>query len=189
MATSISICYLVFSIVDLLLLFLFYEIVLYTLKDFLNVNRVIALLWGIALVVLGILAIIIEIPLAKRNSESVWKVMSTNQKNFFSNEVGELRKTRALNSMYIGVFTIVIGALFIGISVTLFKLDRDLKQSIVFPSRSSLPVIEPHEKVFFKGMSTVTREEHDKHHIVLKQHLPVKQVKPAEKSAPIETDY
>lgn len=78
-AKSVSICYLVFTIIDILLLFLFYEIVLYTMKDFLNVNRYLALAWGILMIVLGILVIVIEIPLAKKNSEQVWKRMSTNE--------------------------------------------------------------------------------------------------------------
>jgi hypothetical protein len=154
----------VFSIVDLILLFLFYEIVLYTLKDFLNVNRVISLGWGIIMVVLGILVIVIEIPMTKSNSENVWKAMSVNQKNFFENNVDVLARTRGLNSMYIGIFTVVIGAFFIGISVFLFRMDRDLKQSIVFPSRSTLPVIEGHERLFFKEMSQITKPEHDVHH-------------------------
>jgi len=68
-AKSVSICYLVFSLFELLLLLMFYEIVLYTLKGFLKVNRIIAFAWGIAMIVLGILVIVIEIPLAKRNSQ------------------------------------------------------------------------------------------------------------------------
>lgn len=184
-----SICYLVFSIVDLLLLFLFYEIVHYTLKDFLNVNRVIALAWGIAMIILGVLVIVIEIPLTRRNSENVWKAMSKNEKNFFSDDVGTLSTTRALNSMYIGVFTIAIGACFVGISVTLFKLDRDLKQSIVFPSRSTLPVIEASEQVVFKEMSTVTIVDHDYHHKILKPHVPKKSEPVVEKKLRGETDY
>lgn len=68
-----------FTIIDILLLFLFYEIVLYTMKDFLNVNRYLASAWGILMIVFGILVIVIEIPLAKKDSEQVWKRMSTNE--------------------------------------------------------------------------------------------------------------
>jgi hypothetical protein len=131
---AVSICYLVFSIVDLLLLFLLYEIVLYTMKDFLNVNRYISLFWGIAMIALGILVIIIEIPLAKRTSTKVWQAMSNYQREYFDNDLGKLTRTRGLNSMYIGVFTVVIGACFATISPILFLLDRDLKQAIVWPT-------------------------------------------------------
>ena len=173
-AKSVSICYLVFSIVDILLLFLFYEIALYTMKDFLNVNRYIAFVWGIAMVVLGILVIVIEIPLAKRDSANIWRAMSTNQRAFFANNIGKLAKTRGLNSMYVGIFTIVIGALFIAISATLFLLDRDLKQRIEWPTSSRLPIAEKHEQCLFKGMSEVTAAEFDLHHIKLRPYLPVK---------------
>ena len=130
MSKFVSICYLIFSIVDIILLFFFYEIVLYTMKDFLNVNRWISTIWGIAMVACGILVIIIEIPLAKRTSTNVWQAMSTNQRKFFENDVGKLTRMRGLNAMYVGIFTVVIGALFLIIGVILFLLDRDLKQSI-----------------------------------------------------------
>lgn len=48
------------------MLFLFYEIALYTIKDFINVNRYVAIVWGVSMIVLGVLVIVIEIPLAKR---------------------------------------------------------------------------------------------------------------------------
>lgn len=149
-AKSVSICYLVFTIIDILLLFLFYEIVLYTMKDFLNVNRYLAMAWGILMIVLGILVIVIEIPLAKKNSEQVWKRMSTNEQAFFSNDKEKLRKQRSLNSMYVGVFTLVKGVLFLGVSLGLFLLDRDLKQRMVWKTTSRLPEIEKHEQVVFK---------------------------------------
>ena len=167
MSKFVSICYLIFSIVDIILLFFFYEIVLYTMKDFLNVNRWISTIWGIAMVACGILVIIIEIPLAKRTSTNVWQAMSTNQRKFFENDVGKLTRMRGLNAMYVGIFTVVIGALFLIIGVILFLLDRDLKQSMVRPTKSTLPVIEPSiERVAFKGFD-VTPAEHDMHHMII----------------------
>lgn len=157
----------VFSIVDILLLFLFYEIVLYTMKDFLNVNRWISTIWGIAMVACGVLVIIIEIPLAKRTSKNVWQAMSTNQRKFFGNDVSNLTRMRGLNAMYVGIFTIVIGALFLIIGTFLFLLDRDLKQSMVRPTKSTLPVIEPSiEKVIFRGFD-LTQPEHDMHYMII----------------------
>jgi cytochrome c biogenesis protein CcdA len=140
----------VFTIIDILLLFLFYEIVLYTMKDFLNVNRYLSMAWGILMILLGILVIVIEIPLAKKDSEQVWKRMSTNEQAFFTNDKEKLRKQRSLNSMYVGVFTIVKGVLFLGVSLGLFLLDRDLKQRMVWKTTSRLPEIESHEQVVFK---------------------------------------
>lgn len=71
--------------------------------------------------------------------------MSNNQRAFFANDIMKLARTRGLNSMYVGVFTIIIGALFLGISGLFFLLDRDLKQRIVLPTSSRLPVAEKHE--------------------------------------------
>ena len=106
--------------------------------------------WGILMIVLGILVIVIEIPLAKKDSEQVWKRMSTNEQAFFTNDKEKLRKQRSLNSMYVGVFTIVKGVLFLGVSLGLFLLDRDLKQRMVWKTTSRLPEIESHEQVVFK---------------------------------------
>jgi hypothetical protein len=79
--------------------------------------------------------------------------------------------------MYVGVFTIVIGALFLGISGLLFLLDRDLKQRIEWPTSSRLPVAEKHEKCHFKDISEVTSAENDLHHRNLLDYLPAKKVK------------
>lgn len=186
-AKSVSICYLVFSIAELLLLLMFYEIVLYTLKGFLKVNRFIAFAWGIAMIVLGILVITIEIPLAKRNAESIWKAMSTNQRDYFENDSGKLAKTRGLNSMYIGIFTIVKGCLFLGVGACLFLLDRDLEQRLEWPITATLPAIEKHEQFHFIGMSDITTADHDQHHLNLKEFYPVKEVTKNDKGAELST--
>ena len=116
------------------------------------------------MITLGILVIIIEIPLAKKESNKVWKAMSTNQRDFFKNDIKTLTKKRGLTAMYVGIFTIVIGTLFIGVSMGLFLLDRDLQQKMIMKPSSRLPYIEKSEQVVFKGMSEIIDAERDAHH-------------------------
>jgi hypothetical protein len=76
--------------------------------------------------------------------------------------------------MYVGVFTIVKGVFFLGVSLGLFLLDRDLKQKMVWKTTSRLPEIEKHEQVVFK-QNTLIQPEFDLHNLHLR-----KQTKPSQ---------
>jgi uncharacterized protein YhhL (DUF1145 family) len=155
LARTVSIGYFLQSILSLLLLFFYFEIVSYTMKEFLNVSRFVSMVYGVLLIVLGILVIVFEVPLAKRNSESIWDRLSENQKNFFDDKSTQLRNARVRNSFYVASFAIVIGVFFLIVGVGMFLLNRDLQQKHVRGTSSRLPDIEMHECVVFEGFTTL----------------------------------
>jgi len=95
---------------------------------------------------------------------------------------------RGLNSMYIGIFTIVKGCCFLGVGACLFLLDRDLGQRLEWPITATLPVIEKHEQHHFKGISDITRKEVDQHDFMLKKYYTKKEEVKVEKKE-IELSY
>lgn len=73
------------------LLYCQYEIVHFGYRPLLAWQRVVAILYGIALIVLGAILLGKEMGNIGLTCDAVWATMSSNQRAFFSNQVTNLR--------------------------------------------------------------------------------------------------
>ena len=89
-ATSVSITFFAFSIFDILLLAFFYEIVAYGMATAIKWMRIISIVYGLTIVILAVLSIALESKDMDTIGEEVWAALSTNQKEFFDNDVSKL---------------------------------------------------------------------------------------------------
>ena len=86
-AESISITFFTLTIFNVLLLGCFYEIVAYGMASCSKCNRIFAIIYGVILVVLAILAIVLESEDMDDIAGKVWAGLSSNQKGYFENKV------------------------------------------------------------------------------------------------------
>ena len=73
------------TIFNVLLLGCFYEIVAYGMASCIKCNRIFAIIYGVVLVVLAILAIVLEGEEMDNIGDTVWSGLSSNQKQYFDN--------------------------------------------------------------------------------------------------------
>ena len=85
-------------------------------------NRIFAIIYGVILVVLAILAIVLESEDMDNIAGKVWAGLSSNQKVYFDGQVDKLKDERNDNNLFVGIFAIVIGLCFIIIGGLMFKL-------------------------------------------------------------------
>jgi hypothetical protein len=109
----------------------------------------IALLYGIALVILGSILLGVELGGISDTCNKLWITMSTNQKAYFSNNVDNLISERSKNVSMCGSFALIIGACMIASGVTQHLLYRESEVKWKPPSTSRLPPTDFHEKVEF----------------------------------------
>lgn len=123
-AESISITFFTLTIFNVLVLIYFYEIVSYGISSAIWCFRLVAILYGLVIIALAICAIVLEDQEMDSIGNQVWARLSTNQKDFFSNDVGKLKEERRENNLFVGLFSIVIGICFIIIGALMYKLDK-----------------------------------------------------------------
>ena len=90
-AESISITFFTLTLFNLLVLIFFYEIVAYGMATVIRWLRIISILYGITVIVLGILAIVLEDKDMDSITAKVWAALSTNEKDYFNNEIKKLQ--------------------------------------------------------------------------------------------------
>ena len=78
------------TIFNLLALFFFRQIVAYGMASMIKWMRIIGIIYGLTVIVLGILCIVLEGANSEEIGNSVWAALSTNQKDFFENDVANL---------------------------------------------------------------------------------------------------
>jgi hypothetical protein len=84
----------VLSLLSLLGLYGLYESVSYGLKSIIYWTRIVTLIYGIVLIVLGLLIFIIELGQLEASVQSRWAAMSQYQKEFFDVDISKLEATR-----------------------------------------------------------------------------------------------
>ena len=123
-AESISITFFVLTIFNVLVLIYFYEIVSYGMSSAIWCFRLISILYGLVIIVLASCAIALEEQDMDAIADKVWAALSTNQKDFFDNDVGNLKAVRSENNLFVGFFSIAIGLCFIVIGALMYKLNQ-----------------------------------------------------------------
>ena len=126
MSTASSVTYFVMSIVSLFFLYGCHEAASYMLLKY---TPFIILLYGVTILTLGIVCMAIDVGGANQAAQDIWKTMSMNQKDFFKNDVLQLQAARETNTLYAGIFGIVIGSLIFVQGILSFVL-RAAKSSI-----------------------------------------------------------
>ena len=94
-AESISITFFALTIFNVLILIYFYEIVSYGISSAIWCFRLVAILYGLVIIALAICAIVLEDQEMDSIGDQVWARLSTNQKDFFSNDVDTSGKDHA----------------------------------------------------------------------------------------------
>jgi len=92
-ATSIT--YFILSLLTLFFLYMQYEVVNYGYRSGLFCWRIFAPIYGIILLILGIVLIAVDLPKNGEASANKWAVMSNNQKLFFDNNLSSYEKEKA----------------------------------------------------------------------------------------------
>ena len=123
-AASVSMTYFAFTIFNLLLLGLVYEIVAYGMSSAIKWLRVISIMYGVILIILAILEIALEKDDMVAISKLTWMRLSRNEKSFFDNDREQLMDQRNENNLFVGIFSIVIGCCFVLIGIVMFKLHE-----------------------------------------------------------------
>lgn len=82
------------SLLSLIGLYALYETVSYGLKPIIYWTRIITLLYGVILMVLGLLIFIVELSQLAASVEDRWAAMSQYQKEFFNEDITKLENTR-----------------------------------------------------------------------------------------------
>jgi hypothetical protein len=94
LSAPIATTYFVLSILSFIGLGALYETVNYGLKPIMYWTRIITLVYGIILCVLGLLIFIIELSQLKTEVEGRWAAMSQYQKEFFAEDITKLESVR-----------------------------------------------------------------------------------------------
>jgi len=162
----------VLTIFNVLLLFFFYEIVAYGMATMINWNRVISIIYGLVIVILGILCIVLENRDMEVIAQRVWAALSTNQKDYFKNDIGNLKDERRKNNLFVGLFSIAIGLCFVSIGALMFKLHQLQAPSIVKQVTARLPVMSRSECVEFKGSVRNVEKHLDQHYMAIMEFFP-----------------
>ncbi len=91
------------------LLFCQYEIVNYGYRSVLYFWRVISILYGVALLILGAILLGTELGSMDETCAQVWATMSPHQQSYFLNNVQNLSAERSTNVRLCGAFAIIVG--------------------------------------------------------------------------------
>jgi hypothetical protein len=148
-SSGASLTYFILSFVTLGLLYCTYEIVNFGYRSLLMWWRLVSVLYGIALLILGAILLGTELGNMTTTCASVWAKMSQNQKMYFSNVVDNLEAERTKNVSMCGAFAIVVGLSIIVMGVTQHLLYSESAVKWKAPSTSRLPPQDQHEKVNF----------------------------------------
>ena len=83
------------------------------------------MLWGSVGIAGGVVAFL---AMAKQEDEAAekWEIMSSNEKDFFDNDVESLAEERSLNTMLIAIFVSVLGILFIVLGLLMCCLHSEM---------------------------------------------------------------
>lgn len=165
------------TIFNVMLLYLFYEIVAYGMATMIKCNRIFAIVYGFTIIILAVVAFILEEDDMDSIADKVWAALSTNQKEFFDGEVSKLKDTRSDNNLFVLMFSIVIGLCFICIGGLMFKLHALQAPEIVKQVTARIPVMQSHECMEFVNYTRLTKQEDDHHHEQLKGYYPEKNQK------------
>jgi len=95
--------------VTLGLLYCQYEIVTYGYRSVLVWWRLISLLYGLTLVILGAILLGTELGSIDTVCDTVWAKMSANQRAFFDDSIDSLKEERSKNVALCGVFALIVG--------------------------------------------------------------------------------
>lgn len=111
--------------------------------------RVFAAIYGLIILVLGILVLAIDISKSRDKAAASWMTMSNNQKQYFNYDVGQLQRERKKNDALVGAFAIAIGLITIVSAFPLHMLYTEMALKWKPAMSSRLPEFEPHEQVDF----------------------------------------
>ncbi|CDW77782.1 UNKNOWN [Stylonychia lemnae] len=145
-----SIAYFILTFITLFVLYLQYEIVNFGYRNALIFWRFTSPLYGLIIVVLGIVELGVEFSNMDATCATVWKRLSSNQKLYFENSQDNLVSERSRNAAMIGAFALIIGILII---IQGYPLHELFSQSAIKwkpPMISRLPELEQHETVNFE---------------------------------------
>jgi len=112
-------------------------------------QRVIAGLYGVALIVLGAILLGMEMSAMDQTCQGVWAKLSSNQKSYFSNNYDALVQERTKNVSMCGAFAIIVGFFMFASGVTQHMLFSESAVRWKPPQTSRLPQHERHEKMDF----------------------------------------
>jgi len=110
MSNASSITYFVMSIITIFYLYGCHEAASYML---LRYHPFVTFVYGLIILLLGVVAMAIDVGSASSHSAVIWATMSSNQKAFFNNKVNDLQATREQNTFMAGFFFIILGGLII----------------------------------------------------------------------------
>jgi len=171
-AESVSMTFFALTFFNVAMLIFFYEIVSYGMSSAIWCFRLVSILYGLVIIALAICAIVLEDQKMDEIGDQVWAALSSNQKDFFKNSVGNLKAERRENNLFVGLFSIVIGLCFIVIGALMYKLNQLQAPEIVKQVTARLPPMGHNERVDFLGYTYITNELEDSHHISLKPYYP-----------------
>ena len=159
MSPASSITYFVMSLATLAFLFGCHEAASYML---LRYQPLVLLVYGLVILALGIVCMAIDVGGASEAAKEFWKTMSMNQQEFFENDVRNLQAAREQNTLFAGIFGLVVAVLIL-VQAGLVFLLRSAKNEIdtlniewAPPSVVSRNIkrIESHEKCSFPYIKT-----------------------------------
>ena len=136
--------YFALTLFNILLLIFYHQITSYNIASLIKWNRIIAIIYGLALIILAIVAIVLEDRDKDEIGDRVWAALSTNQKDYFDNDVDKLKDERATNNLFVGIFAIVIGICFMIIGALMFKLHALEAPEIVKQVTARIPTMTHH---------------------------------------------
>lgn len=159
MSTASSVTYFVMSLATLAFLFGCHEAASYML---LRYQPLVLLGYGLVILALGSVCMATDVGGASGAAEEIWKTMSTNQQEFFGGDVRQLQAAREENTLYAGIFGLVVGVLIVvqaGLVLVLRSAKNEIEsQNIEWapPSMTSRNIkrIESHEKCQFAYIKT-----------------------------------
>ncbi|TNV78195.1 hypothetical protein FGO68_gene8390 [Halteria grandinella] len=148
-SSGASLTYFILSFVTLGFLYCQYEIVTYGYRSVLVWWRLISLLYGLALVILGAILLGSELGSIETVCGEVWAKMSSNQKAYFNNTIDDLKSERSKNVALMGVFALILGAAICLSAGTQHMLYGEGARKWKAPMTSRVPQFERHQGVDF----------------------------------------
>ena len=86
-AKSISMTYFALTIFNVLLLYLYYEVVAYGIASLIKCNRIFSMVYGLTLIILAVVAFALENKDMDTIADDVWAALSMNQKEYFDEDI------------------------------------------------------------------------------------------------------
>ena len=143
-SAPVGIIFFIFSVANILVELIAYEVTYHTWKRFLKWYMFVILGCCIALIALGIIFLIYTLARGSSFYNDVWNDASAYTKEYFDNSQSEYEDTFMINSILACIFIIIEGAIYIFQFFMTFTLVASLSDNFKPPVTHKMPDPEPH---------------------------------------------